>query len=313
MHRSGLKHVLRDLAFAAALFCAPSFWATTAAAQDLGVDEVSLKNGGSIRGTVVSVEPGTKVVILEFGQKDPRTLTWAEVADVQKGKYAPKTSDKVEPGAAGPGYKLPPPAEEVEEEPDEKAAVIVHIDSDEPVRLVRRGATRVVAIGQYFGAFAQHHDVCNSPCGKPIDTTIGHGFFVTGDGVPNSPMFQLKNLGNEVTVDVKAGNRGQRIGGAVMIAVGSVGVVVGALMLPIGALVIEGSLGDQLVIGGGASLGIGAGLIGGGIALVVTGRTKVEVFNGPPKKDADAEALAPPFEIDKRPVAVAPRYWLGEF
>jgi hypothetical protein len=54
----------------------------------LGRDEVVLKNGGTIRGTVVSIEPGSKVVIVEVGSKDPRTPRWAEVADVQKNRYA---------------------------------------------------------------------------------------------------------------------------------------------------------------------------------------------------------------------------------
>ena len=57
---------------------------TTARAQELGEDEVALKNGGSIRGTVVAVAPGESVKIIEMGSTETRTIQWSEVAEVQK-------------------------------------------------------------------------------------------------------------------------------------------------------------------------------------------------------------------------------------
>lgn len=65
-------------------------------------DEVTLKDGGAVRGVVVSVEPGKGVTIVVPGQKEPRAIPWSQVADVQKGKYAAKAT--VDPGAAGEGY-----------------------------------------------------------------------------------------------------------------------------------------------------------------------------------------------------------------
>lgn len=65
-------------------------------------DEVTLKDGGAIRGVVVSIEPGKGVKIVVPGEKDPRSIPWSQVADVQKGKYAPKAA--VDPGSAGEGY-----------------------------------------------------------------------------------------------------------------------------------------------------------------------------------------------------------------
>lgn len=156
---------------------------TTAFAQELGSDEVSLKNGGSIRGTIVSVEPGNKVVILELGAKEPRTLTWAEVADVQKGKYV-----KPEPGPEGPGYEKPEPKEEPQEKPEKKkpklgdpGVVRLHVESPKPVQIFQSRILARGVIGGYgfvTGATAQ---VCSSPCDEIIETKPGDGFGIQGD------------------------------------------------------------------------------------------------------------------------------------
>lgn len=89
----------------AALAAVSLLFATSARAQDVGQDEVTLNNGGSIRGTLISSEPGTSVKILEAGQKEPRVIPWSQVSDVERGKYAPKGA--VQPGPAGPGYGAP--------------------------------------------------------------------------------------------------------------------------------------------------------------------------------------------------------------
>ena len=90
---------------AALLACGLSLSAT-ARADEPGPDEVTLKNGGTIRGTIVSSEPGTSVKIIEMGQTQTRILPWSQVSDVEKGKYAPRTA--AQPGPAGPGYGTPP-------------------------------------------------------------------------------------------------------------------------------------------------------------------------------------------------------------
>src|SRR3954466_16159492 len=85
--------------------------ASAAIADDLGNDEVTLKNGGSVRGTVVSSEPGTSVKIIEMGEKTVRVIPWAQVSDVERGKYAPKAP--AQPGPAGPGYGTAPPGQPI--------------------------------------------------------------------------------------------------------------------------------------------------------------------------------------------------------
>ncbi|NUO54559.1 MAG: hypothetical protein HOV80_37430 [Polyangiaceae bacterium] len=100
---------------------------TASAGDAVGNDEVLLKSGGSLRGTVVAVEPGTQVVFLVSGEKNPRTLPWAEVADVEKGKYGGGDEDE-------PKEKRRKEAEEEEETDDEPARgagkVRLHIETD---------------------------------------------------------------------------------------------------------------------------------------------------------------------------------------
>jgi hypothetical protein len=170
---------------AAVLVLTLSLAARAALADDsVGRDEVVLKNGGTIRGTVVSVEPGSKVVILEMGAKSPRTLTWAEVADVQKDRYpADDAAKKAEPGAAGPGYAGAEPAAPVEPTPG-KGVVKVHIESKKPVKLIEHVGTAVGAAGGYVIAVEQLRVACASPCDRVVDGSRGQEFAIVGDGVP---------------------------------------------------------------------------------------------------------------------------------
>ncbi len=58
------------------------------AEDDLGPDEITLKNGGPVRGTIVELEPGDHVAVKMAGRDKPRELRWQQVSDVDRGKYA---------------------------------------------------------------------------------------------------------------------------------------------------------------------------------------------------------------------------------
>lgn len=296
---------------------------TTAFAQDLGNDEVSLKNGGSIRGTVVSVEPGNKVVILEFGAKEPRTLTWAEVADVQKGKFA-----KPEPGPQGPGFATPEPKEdeEDEEQPTKKkkgrkaagrGVVQLHVESDEPVSVYQEVASGVVASGGYVMTVGVGRFLCASPCDQQVDGSSGQAFVVGGDGIPTSSPFTLSDQEGDTTLNVDPGSNAAKSGGYIMLSVAGAAVAGGIVLLIFGTSqpvdngnpFSDATETDPAMVGGGiAALVGGVGLAVGGIVMMATSGTDVEVVPGRrPSTDGAS------FEIDKRTTARTPRYWLGEF
>jgi hypothetical protein len=86
--RSRCRALLTAFALAASALVAQS-----ARADSVGPDVVNLKDGGFIRGTVVSVEPGSHVMVVEYGKEKPRSVPWSSVADVQRGKAAGKSEE----------------------------------------------------------------------------------------------------------------------------------------------------------------------------------------------------------------------------
>lgn len=268
--------------------------ASNASGDELGADEVSLKNGGTVRGTVVSVEPGSSVVILEAGQREPRRLLWSEVADVQRGKFAAASS--------------PPAPSADEDEEDEPKRVKVHIDSPEPVSLDEVAGTQVIVYGGRVGAITSSRTVCSAPCNRRIEPRPGRVYFVQGEGVTPSSRFEIPpTSAGQVTIGVKPGSSGLRWGGMFMLVTGVTLLVGGAVMAPLGYVVEQ----EPFAIAGFVGLGVGAGLLGGGIGMIVASTTRVRVVDGAPRKSALADPDA--FEIDRRPTAVPARWYLGEF
>lgn len=293
------------------------------AAPSLGHDEITLKNGGSIRCTVVSVEPGTKVVILELGSEEPRTLTWAEVADVLKDKYPDEAEPtrKVEPGDAGPGYDGPNHTKEKhrassddqnDHDDSNRGVVKVHISSPKPVRLVEELGTATAVSGNYVVAVQALRTACMSPCDKTIDGSRGQRFYVEGDGVTSAGGFSLADREKDVDVNVDPGSKPLRVGGVFVTITGASAMVVGALLIPLGYTLtstfrdihghdveIENT---GLKVAGGITLGIGAATLAGGIAMIVKSKTSIELSDVKGSKTALASKKAR-----------APRYWAGEF
>lgn len=273
---------------------APAF-AGDAPAPAAGEDEVTLKNGGMVRGTVVGLEPGTKVVIQEVGAAAPRTIPWGEVADVERGKY--KATGAVEPGETSAGYDVPEPA------PVGGPGVVkLHVSSSKPVQVIEHLGTSYAQAGAYAVAVEHSQAVCGTPCDKVIDGSRGQQFIVTGDGVPPSETFVLSDREGDTTVHVDPGSTAMVSGGAWMGGTGILGMLTGGTFLAVG-LAIDDSTGtaDDLALAGGITLAASTALLGGGIALLIAGDTDVEIESTPRQTGAT------------RPTRVAPRYWRGEF
>lgn len=285
----------------------------TALADGLGDDEVTLKDGGSIRGTVVSVEPGTSVKILETGASSPRVIPWMQVADVQKGKYAAAPSTNVQPGSAGEGYQEPntgevprKPKPAVVHEQPVNAGPKVHIDSPEPAELKKfRGAT-YQRIGNYAVTTVYIESVCTSPCDQNIPEDPGAQYFVDGS-FPSTGLFSLDGQGSAPTIKLKPGSIGGRVGGLLMISGGA-----GALAAGVAVLVVNGAQGDTYedqflnadgtwktvtvedpslrVIGGLVTAG-GVALLAGGIVTFVLSATHYQI--NPASTDGTALTVSP--------------------
>jgi hypothetical protein len=263
------------------------------AAADLGPDEVTLKNGGMLRGDVISVEPGTKVVLMEAGASAPRTIPWAEVADVERGKFADDGGeDAPDKGEASDKEAAPSSG---------KAGVSrVHILSEEKVQLHEELDTQYAQAGAYAVALTRGRVACTSPCDQTIDGSRGQKFVVAGDGVPASKPFYLNESSGETTVKVEPGSTGRATGGGVLVTVGTLGALTAATLLIVGGVSDSGS---NLSTIGGVTLGASATALVGGIVLIATSGTDVEIM---PRRDTGS---APARKVTAR----TPRYWAGEF
>lgn len=235
-------------------------------------DEVTLKDNGTLRGVVISVEPGRAVKILVVGDKEARTLPWARVADVEKGKYAP-ASKLPAPGAAGSGYggthsigvgttveakptegeptatkptevkpsetRQKPEANSTSEKPK---AVAPKAEAPLEKRKVRvhvdspkpTTLMRSTAASEP-GPPRAPEKVCEAPCDVEVDVSGGDRFYADGS-FPSTRSFDLADVPPEQTavVRVSPGSNGRRIGGVVSLASG---VVLGAV--GIGVLTVD--------------------------------------------------------------------------
>jgi hypothetical protein len=291
---------MRYPSIAAALAVAALLVSTAALADDPGADEVSLKNGGTIRGTVVSSEPGTSVKILEMGAKEPRTIPWSQVSDVERGKYTPRAEPQ--PGAAGPGYIAPSaPLAIPAPEPQlgEMGVVRLHIESPEPVQIFEHAAPQIAGVGGYAVVIDNSRLVCASPCDRVIDGRLGQRFSARGD-FPGVKSFTLSGFKDDLSLDVKPGSNGMRTGGVWATTLGGIGLLTGLTTFLLGSAFssIETSSSGSGTKTAGVGIMVGSGVVlAGGIVLLATSGTSFRLHptGAAPSKEARA------------------RYWLGEF
>ncbi len=308
---------------AAAVFAAVLFSAMPARADDApGNDEVTLKTGGTIRGTVIESEPGVSVRMRVMGEKDLRIIPWAEVGEVVRDKYATK-ADAAGASREGGGSAQAPVPDGRRAEPALGAPGVVrlHVQSSKPVVVHAHSTTTIseVPASAGFGvgpAYVASDDagymldkqraVCASPCDKIVDGSSGRDFSVGGESVPESGWFSLAGRTGDVTVDVSPGSFGLRQGGYALLSLGGAGIAGGAALMFVGATQshIEPmgklSTGNSgLVTAGGAILGAGVATVVGAIVMLVESRTGV--------------VLQSTGAGSTREVSRAPRYWAGEF
>jgi hypothetical protein len=252
------------------------------------------------------------VKILEVGQKEPRTIPWAQVTDVEKGKYGDKPA-AVQPGSAGPGYAQPVPVQQparVEDAPPatlgDPGVVRLHVDSPQPVQVSsRKTAQGAVNNGYGYGygfVLTQLTPVCVSPCDKVIDGSRGQEFIATGD-FPGTKAFTLSGMKGDVDLAVKPGSRGLRALGVTSLILGGSAVILGGTFTLLGGLgtnstnalgVTTYGMASETKIGL-AMLGSGGALLVGGIVALVASGTHFDLH----AKEATT--------------AQRPRYWLGQF
>jgi hypothetical protein len=251
-----------------------------AQAPAAGEDEVTLKNGGMLRGTVVSVDPNHEVSIIVQGTREARRIPWAEVDRVNRGKFRaqdtpPPPPPPAPPAPPPPGAYAPPGAYY----PAGPVGPRVHIQSDAPDlqlhEIISQSSGMVwgAGWGAGWGSYTTSRPVCSVPCDRVIDASAGQSFFVRGPGVPASAPFVLAARGPVVNLDVKAGSTALRAGGIAVTSIGGAAILVGLIVLAVGSVSIDGPPDQTAQIAGGITTGFGVAALVGGIVMIVQAKT----------------------------------------
>ena len=216
---------------------------------------------------------------------DKRTLDWAEVDEVERGKHAPpEPTEPVEPPAEPEDKPVEPaptaqqaaPAAEAPPPPAPGVARIHIVTDDEGVQLVRVGGSSLQIGGNTLNLGLVSEVICQAPCDTIVDGRDGASFYFAGNGILPSEPFQLLEHEGDVAVAVDAGTPGAAFGGGMMLAFGVIGVIVGAIITPVSFGVTDPDGGRAAHIAGGVTLGGGAALVAGGAVIVGAAGTETE-------------------------------------
>src|SRR5262249_25954088 len=139
-----------------------------------------------------------------------------------------------------------------------------------------------------------------------VDGTHGRVFRLSDTAYPSGSPFMLDTMSGDVTMHVRPGSKGMRLGGGLALTFGILGIVAGAVVIPIAqtssvrdlsTFVSVNTPNTGLRNAGIGMLAGGVAALGGGIALLVAGGTKIRLEPGNASKTAQ----------------IQPRYWMGEF
>ncbi|HEY0133660.1 MAG TPA: hypothetical protein VGB85_06255 [Nannocystis sp.] len=223
------------------------------------LDEVILKNGTLVRGTIVEYIPGTSVTI-------------SSAAD---GKLLRFPADEV--AATTLASRVPEPPELFGQ--DDAPLLHVEVSGSAQVQLHELLEPEDIRwTGLEWGRQVErvrYRIRCRAPCELAIDARHGRRFFFASDEVPRSRTFSLAGMGPDVRAHVRPGSSQRMIGGMIAAPIGVAGVVLGTIFAA-----TSDADDSRMTTPGSAIAGLGAMLIATGIVLLVTGRTRVRLVPG---------------------------------
>ena len=282
------------------LFLAPL--APAARAAD-APDEVTLRDGTVLHGTVLSQRRGVSVKILEAGHKRPRTISWGKVSEVARGKFTSKAA--VAPESAPAPEAPPAPAAP----PPPANAVHLHIDSPAPALLYSHDEASGTFDGHSY-VLDRATPVCAAPCDQEVEAPPDR-LFTTSGAFGTSAPFTLTGRRGDVELSLHPGNPTVRTTGLVLTIGGGIVTVLGGTLAVIGAVLGGSNItvngkptdgatfsGDSWLVPTGLGIsGAGVAMVVGGVVALVTNKTSYDLH--PAGNGGKGEARA--------------RYWMGEF
>lgn len=228
------------------------------AQQPAPSDNIVLKDGGSIKGTLTEILPGDHATVqLPSGQT--ATVRWDVIHHIERGGVTVQTQQS--PQANTVVVQAPAPVA--------RGKATVHMDGDPEILLERQVG------GQWV-------TVCNAPCDLPLD--IESNYRVSGGGIRRSGVFRLAGkAGDHIIIAIDPASKGGFAGGIVLIALGAPAFVIGGLTLLVVAAIDASNNGCSTTSSGafsnscdtntdtGTAKIVGWSMLGGGAAAVVLG------------------------------------------
>ncbi|TKC95783.1 hypothetical protein [Polyangium fumosum] len=244
-----------------------------------GAAEIQLKNGSTMRGTLVNVEPGQRVIVIVAGEQS--VIPWSEIAKIAGGPQ--------EAAAPAPPAVPAPPAAPAPLTPG-LGVPFLHIESDWPNVELARVEGEIGGGGYqhqpYVGPNAITKFVCSVPCNRLVDGRDGHRFFISGPGMFPGESFRLDSQEGPVTVRVKGTSMGRFASGILLVSMGGV-LSLGGVMFTAASFTMDTKptpqdpdpMKDVRAVRtiGLVTLGISVASVVGGAILLSDGRTRVEL------------------------------------
>ena len=241
-------------AFAAALHVL-TVAAPAMAQQPAPSDNIVLKDGGSIKGTLTEILPGDHATVqLPSGQT--ATVRWDVIHHIERGGVTVQTQQA--PQANTVVVQAPAPAA--------RGKATVHLDGDQEIVLERQIS------GQWV-------TVCNAPCDLALE--LDSNYRIGGGGIRRSGVFRLAGKpGDHIIVTIDPASKGGFAGGIVLIAIGAPAFVIGGLTLLVVAAIDASNAGCSTTgyynncstnTDTGTAKIVGWSMLGGGAAGIILG------------------------------------------
>ena len=243
----------------------------------MGNDVNYLKNGGTLRGTLIDAVPDSPARI-QLATGEIATVQWGAIDHIQR--------------ASPPSP--PRPREPVRRTVDLQPTVMVHVESPSPVEIQRREGR-------------SWKTVCGSPCDQPLPS--GGQYRITGDGTKASREFSLvasRNGRADLTVRPASsgwfvfGIVGASVGGATALVAALVGLTASALSAdaktPGNPDGVDGTASSNVATAAWTTAAVGAAVLVVGLVALFQNRHS-ELTWGTPALDTAAKTVGAPWAL----------------
>lgn len=243
--------------------------------------------------------PGDDENVLEEGADQDAPVTSDDSDAEAPARPLPRKAKKREAAPKPPLQSRERVALDEQNAPPQPGAVRLHLETPVPAALYDVGTSPVPAGKEP----PDSQLVCHAPCDAQVDVSKGQVFSVWAPSMEMSKPFTLREDSATAVVTFEPAPSTVNDVGTVIGSIG-VGFIVGGATA-FGYAADEGTLDDGVLLGCGVTVGAGSVLLLIGLPMLLATRTPDVSIEQKPRVEG--------FAIDRRPKAIAPRPWLGEF